>query len=838
TEKIITNSITEDQAGCLWISSVKGVLKYNPKTKDMIRYIDNLNVNSILTTRDEIYIGTDIGLLAIGAKGDSTLLTTKDGLCGDDITTITEGCNGEIWISNDSGISRYSIADKTFHNYYIQSSNCSTARSEDGTLFFGNNKSITYFNPSELSDFYHHISGRKITITELKIAGEIISVGDTINGNVILDKPLEHTDKIVLNYKNNNFSLCVSNLLFNSVHQRCMYRMLPIQPNWTVINSSESISYMALPEGTYTFHVKDYSKGNNKTPVTELKIRIKSHWMFSLPTKIISALLLVIFLFMIFVRTRVRYKRQLYLSQLNSELKSQRVKLDRERKINRERINFFTYASHELRTPLTLIISPIQELLSDKKLMTHAKDKLLTIEQNAQSLLNITDKLLDFQQIDAKITKLNISKIDILELLKTIISNFHSLCTENNIETTLTTTTDVPQLWLYADRQKIESAISNLISNSIKYRSPTEPKIEISVGVSNIDNIDFITVLIKDNGQGISDKAQKTIFESFSTDNNKPLLSTKIGVGLYIVRSIIELHHGTISLVSDIDKGTTFSVQIPQDYKYFDNDKSLSNLPNETIKKVDIKEKKTILIVEDNADILDYINSLFCNTYNVLTSNNGEDGLAIAKDKLPDIILQDVMLPGISGIECCSQLIHNSETSHIPIILLSAKADELSIMEGSMAGAADYIIKPFNPQILKAKVSSLISSRQMLKQIYAKTLMLNGESVHKVFENNFMQQLINITEQNLTNPEFSVELLAEKLNISTSTLRRNIKSYSDLPVNNIIRDVRLTKAASLIMTQKYRVVEIAEMVGYNDISSFRVQFTKKFGISPSKFHNT
>lgn len=827
------NGIAEDLSGNLWFSSAKGAIKYDPTKKSVVVFADNFDVTTTLSTNNGLYIGTSSGFISIDSNGDTILHTTKNGLCSDEISSITEGDNDDVWVCSESGISRYSSIDKTLFNYYIQSNTSSTIRAQDGTIFFGNNKSITYFNPATLSDLYKRIRNKKIAITELKIVGETVRPGEIVNGDVVLSKSIQHTDKIILNYKNNNFSLSVSNLLFNDVHQRYMYRMLPIQSAWTTVNNFTPISYMSLPAGKYIFQVKDYSNSNNnKVPITELEIKITEHWIYSLFVKIVGSLLLILVVVALFTRTRLRYKRQLYLAQLNSELELQRSELAREKKTNQERINFFTYASHELRTPLTLIISPIKELSSHEGLTSDIKTKLLNIEQNAQSLLNTADKLLDFQQLDAKITKLNISKVDILELTKGVISNFNILCADIDLEITLTNNIKESQVWLNVDKQKIESIIRNLISNSIKYSKKSGAKIEITISGKIEDSVDYIVMEVIDNGQGISSEAQKTIFESFSTDDNKPIFSTKMGVGLFIVRSIVELHHGKISLSSKINEGTAVKLHIPQNYEYHSED-ILSAGESDSEHPL----KKKILVIEDNIEILKYIHSLFCNNYNVLTAENGEYGLIVAKEKLPDIILQDVMLPGISGIECCRELINNFATSHIPIILLSAKADEQSIMEGVKAGAADYLIKPFNPHILRTKVASLISSREMLKQIYSKSLMLNSEPADKEVEDNFMQKIINITEQNLTNPKFGVDLLAEKLNMSTSTMRRYIKVYSDLPINSIIRDVRLTKAASLIITQKYRVVEIAEMVGYNDISSFRTQFTKKFGISPSKFHN-
>ncbi|MEG0725984.1 MAG: response regulator, partial [Mucinivorans sp.] len=297
----------------------------------------------------------------------------------------------------------------------------------------------------------------------------------------------------------------------------------------------------------------------------------------------------------------------------------------------------------------------------------------------------------------------------------------------------------------------------------------------------------------------------------------------------------IELHHGRVTLESQVGRGSAFMLYIPRDNYHFQHTPSLQAAMNQHTNSWTPKPK--ILVVDDNVEILDYVCSLFDGDYTVLRADTGEDGMRLALGELPDLILHDVMLPGISGIECCRLLNEQAETSHIPVILLSAIADEATVVEGTVVGAADYIAKPFNPKILKAKVATLIHSRAMLRQVYAKSLMLVADQkTDQARDDNFMQKIINITQNNLQSADFGVDMLSEKLAMSSSTLRRTLKAYTPLSANELIRSVRLTKAASLLMEQKYRVNEIAELVGYNDLSTFRTQFTRKFGVSPSKFH--
>lgn len=834
----------------LWLATDRGVVRFDPANERANISQKGYHTNSIVVSArtGAIYAGTMDGLLVIEnpAKSDSAkLYTTAHGLCNNFIACIIEEPNGNIWVGNNSGISRLSPADGIFYNYYIQGNNRSCVESEDGTLLWGNNKSISYFNPDTLNDFYDRILLRRVVITDMEVSGRVVRVGDTINSQVVLNESLLYTDRVRLSAANNSFALHVSDLLFATTESRYEYRLLPIQERWITSSHGERITYAALPAGKYTFQVRPFSAGQ-ASPLTELKIEIEAHWVYSWWVKSLALLLVLTIAWWLFVRITARFKRRLYLSKLRAELQAQRTELDRERQINRERINLFAYASHELRTPLTLIISPIEEMLAREQIDPEIYNRLKIMGKSASALLELVDKLLYVQKIGSKMVELNVRRVEITQIIERIVESFEPVCAEFGVKMTIENRTQNPEVWLFVDEQQIEAAIVNLVANSIKYRRTDAPMVEISIEDSSQDETEYTIISVADNGQGISHEIQKNIFESFTTDartlemtgSAKFAPASKIGMGLFIVRTIAEMHHGKIELRSQPAKGSIFRIFIPKDDFHFKNTSRLVTPAAPAASATPAAQgspRHTILVVEDNPDMSSYITSLFERDYRVLTAMTGHQGLDMAAAELPDLVLQDIMLPDINGVECCRILGENTLTSHIPVVMLSCKSDEQSVVEALGLGAADYVAKPFNPQILKTKVATLIASREVLKRIFSKTLMLKPVGEDSLADDNFIQKIINVTQANLTDSNFGVEQLAEKLCMSSSTLRRMIKSHTSLSVNEIVRNVRLSKAASLLMESDYRVNEIAELVGYNDISTFRKQFTKKFGISPSRF---
>lgn len=533
---------------------------------------------------------------------------------------------------------------------------------------------------------------------------------------------------------------------------------------------------------------------------------------------------------------------------------------NKEVELRKEREAFFTMAAHELRTPLTLILSPLRELLSKITPAHPFYSRLSVMFKYAEGLHTLTDRLLYIQKAEAGMVKLRLSAVDVLSLMRDVAEGFQPLAAERRI--TYAWVQGAEYITIWADREKLSSVIQNLISNAFKY-TPEGGKISLSVERKEFDQKPFCCISVTDTGKGIDAGLLQHIFEPFVTGDADPAVSTRMGVGLKIVKHIVEIHHGRVNVESEPGKGTLFAVYLPEGKSHFEEDdctwdetpdaddkekgrESISDLmllpeAEETSQKTEEERtaaRQTVLIIEDNTDMRRYLRDLMKKYYRVLEAENGEEGVKVAVEQVPDLVLSDVMMPVMDGFTCCAELRKRKETAHIPILLLTAKAEDKGSVEASYRGADDYVRKPFNPEVLLAKVAHLLDMRRRLKQIYTRTL-LHASSVSaekpEGIESEFMQQVLSCIEGHASNPEFNVKVLAGELHMSQATLYRKLKQHTDLSAVELIRHIRMTQAAFLLMETSLPVTEVAERVGFNDLPTFRKHFTDMFGVSPSKY---
>ena len=772
--------------------------------------------------------------------------TTHNGLCNNFIGCITEDAKGQIWLGSNSGISRYSRHQRLFYHYYISGSN-RTAFLHGDNLFFGNNKSLTYFNPENINAFPF---SEVVAVSTLEVGNKTVNIGEEINGQVILNNNLFYTKEIELNDRNRDFSLTFNNLSYSDEQQKLRYRLFPYQTDWMIGNRGEKISYANLRAGEYMFEVQNLFPDEKMGKMTSLKVVILPHWSETVWFKLsLLGLALMIVLWTI-NRFRIRQKRLEHELQLEHEVFTANVERDKEKQIRLERENFFTNASHELRTPLTLILSPLQELLQTLSSADVIYKKLIVVYRNAASLHTLVDHLLYVQKIEAGMVKLRLSQTDIVTVVEEVVDSFRQIAETKGFDFDIQLPAEPLVLWI--DVEKISSAIRNLLSNAFKYTSP-RGRVILRMERVQIDGQAFCKLTVSDTGKGIPEELQERVFDSFITGDQVPMLSTKVGIGLRIVKNTMDLHHGSISLKSSPQEGSTFVLAIPEGNAHFSEDKyELVETPvNEETdipvpvsssvaeQKKEAGNKKSLLIIEDNEEVRAYICSLFCKNYTLYEAANGEEGVRIATEKIPNLIISDIMMPVKDGFVCCREIRERPCTAHIPILMLTAKAEDADILYGSKVGADDYILKPFNPEILKSRVENLILQRERLKRIYTKALMLKQKETKQgeaeEVADDFMKGVIQVIEANLADENFNVKILAEQLNMSQPTLYRKIKQRSELAAIDIIRSIRMSKAASLIMENRYSIQEIAEMVGYSDTRTLRKHFTEQFGVSPSKY---
>lgn len=848
-------AIEKDKNGAIWLAMDTGVVKLGKRNGNWRIDIDYRMTSSLQGgTVYDVFAASDsclylactkgLGIVNPGNPNDIELFTTKDGLCSNWIYCITEDDNGHIWLGSNSGITHYIRNKKLFYNYYISGSTRSVYKQND-MLFWGGSKNFTSFSPKQAISSFELPQGNKVIFTELEVNGKVVPIGKSVNGQIILSHSLIETGNITLSYVNRDFSLSFSDLTYSEDLQKYSYRLLPYQSSWITGNTRGKVSYTSLPSGNYVFEIKPISLSGNEGPVSRLKIRIEPHWSSSIWFRLFILCGVLLFAFYLFKKEKRRRRRWQQHLQLKHELKMSNMEREHEKAIRQERESFFIQTAHELRTPLTLILSPLSELVRQGSGVYSLEDlqkRLSRIQEHALVLQDLTDQLLYMQRIHLGTVKLYLSHLDIVPLIREIAEGFRDLSVINHINFTLVF--DKESCFLWFDLDKLRRAVSNLLSNAFKYTS-SGGEIHLFLSESIIQGKTCCMIRISDNGVGIPVDILDHIFEPFFIRRLNPTVSTQQGIGLYIVKHTVDIHHGFITVDSKIGEGSCFTVYIPEGKEHFDGDEyeTVSGVVKSESKKTDFcraveetkskKSRHSILIIEDNGEVREYIRSLFFRQYTVYEAADGEEGMDMAFKYLPTIIISDIMMPIKNGIECVSELRREYTTAHIPIIILTAKGEDKDVIEAIQAGADDYLIKPFNPEVLKVKVNSLIMGREKLKRMYTQSLMMKEEN-DKV-ENLFIQQVINVIEQNFTNESFDVAMLADCLHISQPTLRRKIKKYSKLSAMELIRSVRISKAAVLIQKECYSIQEICEMVGYNDMKTFRKNFMDQFGVLPSKF---
>ena len=599
------------------------------------------------------------------------------------------------------------------------------------------------------------------------------------------------------------------------------------------------LSSSLFSDGKYKLIVASSLDNVNWENSSELLINIKPSPFLSFPALMIYILTLIL-LFYLIIRI---YSNGL---KLKSSLINSEKDKKREMDFAESKLGFFTNISHEFRTPLTLIISPIQEILNSTDLKANVSNKLTTVEKNANKLLNLINELLDFRKADQGLLKIKVAYGNFKNFSHEIFLLFNELAKSKNIEYEFICNED--EINLPFDRNKIEIVISNLISNALKF-TPSGGKITVMVSSAN----GYCNCSVRDTGIGIPVKDVDKIFDEFYMVKSKLKNQTPgTGIGLFLSKKIIELHHGSINVLSDYGDGSEFIFSISMDannYREVDlnfkksEDLSVYHLENNTnsINNVSIESRETILVIDDNKDIRTYLNSLLSDNYEIIEAENGEVGLKLALSKIPDLIISDIMMPVMDGIELCSKLKKELSTSHIPIILLTARNSTLFEVSGFESGADDYITKPFKANILKARVTSLLDNRNNTRKH-----LLNKVRFEPVIDPNsnddveigFIEKAIVLVEENIQNPNFGIDKMTDYFCMSQSTLYRKIKSLTGLSLTAFIRSVRLKKAAYLISTTDTKLTYVCYEVGFNDYKYFRTSFKQQFGCLPSKYKSS
>jgi signal transduction histidine kinase/DNA-binding response OmpR family regulator len=886
--------IIEDKSGTLWFGGFSGLEKLKYKTGEYSNYwhdpgnpssISNNTINVIHESsflgKDVIWVGTEGGLNRFDPKGEKFFsYTTQEGLASDMIHGILEDEQDNLWLSTNNGLSRFNPQTETFRNYDVHDGLSSNQfypgalfKGRDGALFFGGISGLNYFFPDHIKD---NTWVPEIVITGFQICNESV----TINRNpvmenedvIFLSKHISATREIVLSYRDNIFSFEFAALDYRSpTKNKYAYQMEGVDPGWVYTDASRRFaSYTHLDPGEYIFKVK----GSNNDGIwneegTSIKIMItppwwRTNWAYSIYVLLILSMVYGIWRFQ---TNRLKMKQQMEMEHFEA---------DKLREVDHLKSSFFANISHEFRTPLTLIQGPVKQMLARE------------FKGNPDEQYRM---ILRYSKLESGRMTLRVSRTSISQFMKGIVQSFASLAEQKKI--TLRFKTNDESLMGYVDRDKLEKIVTNLLSNAFKF-TPEGGRVEVDlslrrnmaqarstkqslsidgneiptsrrVGTRNDRNwTESIQIKILNSGPGIPPEQLDKIFDRFyQVDESYTKDGEGTGIGLALAKELVEVHHGEILAESELNKGTTLTVWLPIGKEYFKSEEMVKGKPPEGHKGSEIsysgvievpedearvsliskssggsKSAPLLLIVEDNPDVTAYIRSFMEKDYRIITAENGEVGLKKALKKFPDLIISDVMMPVMDGFEMCHKLKSDENSSHIPVILLTAKADMDSKIEGLEFGADDYVTKPFDARELLARVKNLIEQRKKLHEKFSRMIEIKpGEIAASSMDEQFLKRLLNVFEAHVDESDFSTEDFAREVGMSRSNLHLKLKALTNQPTHEFLRILRLKRAAQLLKKSTGNVTEVAYAVGFNNLSHFTKIFRQQFGQTPSEFAN-
>lgn len=810
----------------------------NPKFEQDIKYFGILK-----DARGLEWFATEDGI-RIWDKTKLYKLTTAEGLPNNEVYSMLEDEKGVIWASTLNGICKVMpIQSNDTLNFSIVNFGISDGlqwgkfydhsalKAKDGTLYFGGAHGFNYFDPNKI--IYNH-SKNKPVLTAFRIFNSLIKEEEKYNGKVILSEAINKTKQITLKYNQNFITFEFAGMNYvNPSRTYYKYMLKNFDESWNEISGNESgkVTYTGLRPGKYNFIV--YTANNDKIwgeiPHEITIIITPPFWATSYAIIIYAILTIAIFIYILKLYQRRTQKKILKEKEIYEQ--EQKIKLDL------MKFQFFTNISHEFRTPLTLILTPLETLIKQQSDMV-LKKKLNSIYQNAHLLLSLVNQLLDFRKLEIKGENVVFKTGNIIQFIKDIYLQFKELSTTKNIDFTIETSVDY--LLINYDHDMMYKIINNLLSNAFKF-TPQNGHIQLTVNKADRNDKEHIMIEVSDTGCGIDEKDLPHIFERFYQikDDNAPAGS---GIGLHLVKEYARLHNGDITVSSQINIGSTFTVYIPVDLpksndKNHQEEKEVKNEINDIIP--DTKEKddrKKLLVVEDNDEFRNYLTEQLSECYHVIEASNGEEAEKLILSEYPDLIISDLMMPKMDGIELCQCVKSNIQTSHTPFILLTARTSDKSKMEGYEAGADSYISKPFSFELLCIRIKKLIEQQENRKMLFHKTIEITPSSITTTsLDEELVRKALSFVEENIDNPEYSIEDLSKDLGLSKTHLNRKLQSIVDLTPLQFIRSVRLKRAAQLLVNSQYNINEISYMVGFNTLKYFNSHFKEEFQMTPSQY---
>ncbi|MBN1116197.1 MAG: response regulator [Bacteroidales bacterium] len=838
----------------LWIATTEALTLFDRKTgkfrvfKNNPQNTGSISYNGITDifedSKQNIWLGTNNGL-NLYHRDDSSFscYQVKNGLPNNSIKAICEDDEGNLWLTTNNGLSKFidaiNIPDSLrFINYDItdglqgnEFTDRSIFKGKDGIIYIGGSNGFNAFYPDKIKE---NPFAPEIVFTDFLISNKSITTGAK-------DSPLQRhinmANKVNLTRKHAVFSIEYAALNFISPEKNeYAYKLEGFDKDWNYIGSKRIATYTNLDPGKYIFRVRATNNDGiwNETG-KELTINILPAWWQTTLAKAIYILLglIALYFFRKYTIISTTDKNKLWLEHIENQ---------KSEELNNLKFQFFTNISHELRTPLTLISGPVNRLLQ----ADYARKELHLIKNNVTRLIALVDQILDFRRIESDKVELNLKKTDVIEIVHNTFFNFNDLAEQRRIN--LVFNSPVHKLIIDVDEDKIQKIISNITSNAIKY-TPEGGTIKLKIAIENTQpgNNDLLKIIINDTGYGISKGNIDKIFDLFFTSNELSNRTVGTGIGLHLTKKLIELHGGSISVKSKPGKGSKFKILIPiEKYQSSALQKELivENKFAETEAKTQfipqaIAHEYSILIIDDNNDICSYLETLLKDNYNVTTETNPLKGMDKILEILPDIIISDVMMPEMDGFELCKKIKTDIRFSHIPVILLTAKATTENRIAGFDIGADEYIYKPFDEDLLRSRIRNLLKQREQLKTHFiGSDGIVDGSLGVNELDKDFIEKIISIIEQNYQNQEFNMNVIIDDIGMSRSVFYRKFKSLSNQPINDLIKNYRLKKAKELLKGNSHTISEIAYDCGFADPGYFSKVFKEQYNISPKSFQKS
>ena len=834
--------IKEDSYGNLWLATyANGAYCYDVSVRRWKNYVfdaedeKSLPYDKVLSVFEDsyrqIWLTTQGGGFCLFHPDTETFTRygLKDGLPNDVVYQIVEDDDRFLWLTTNNGLVRFdpkTMEMKVFSTANGLPTNQFNYRSgfkdEAGNIYLGSINGFVAFDPRT---FAENRQVPAVAITDFLLFNKEVSVGET-------DSPLKSSitfsDKVVLTADQNSFSFRIAALSYQAPRMnKLMYKLEGFDEGWLTIGESPLVTYSNLGYGDYVFKVKaSNSDGVWNEQETSLHLSILppfylSGWAYCFYVLFFMGCLVCV----IFYFKRRNYRKQ--------HRQMEMLEQEKEREVYHAKIDFFTNVAHEIRTPLTLIKGPLENIILKKEVDSETKEDLYIMKQNTERLLNLTNQLLDFRKTETRGFRLNFTECDVVAVLRETYLRFTSLAKQKGLDFIL----ELPQECFMADvnQEALTKIISNLLNNGVKYASTY-----LRISLETDEKVFHIRTF--NDGEMIPDTMKEEIFKPFVRLDKEDEVTTGTGIGLALSRSLAELHQGSLMMEKG-EEVNCFCLTLPvnQDSTITLSAENVSQVEENSCgweqEETDTKEKKPmILVVEDNPDMLAFIRKQLTTEYSVLTAMNGIEALAVLDNHYVNLVVSDVMMPQMDGFELCKTIKSDLSYSHIPVVLLTAKTNIQSKIEGLELGADAYIEKPFSVEYLLANISSLIHNREKLRQTFAKSpfVAANTMALTKADEE-FIWKLNDIIQANLHNPEFSMEDMADALKMSRSSFYRKIKGVLDLSPNEYLRLERLKQAAQLLKEGKSRVNEICYTVGFNSPSYFSKCFLKQFGVLPKDF---